>query len=470
MSAPKKKRWLSSLLRWGIAIAGIAYVLWNMRFHDRVRIIENGQVQDVRVWPTLEGQDPDDTNETFRVGDGMQVVPRDTLWTLPDRKAVTAPDLEHPTQMKNYKLLGVRPAAKVMPCPAAELFVQDPDTGAGSKISPDVLAEKERPVVTYPLVERGINRMAREADWWYLAAAILVLPLSYLITSYRWHVLLEAQEIHIGMARTFVINMVGAFYNSFMPGSTGGDIAKAYYASKHTTHRTRAVLTVIVDRVIGLLALLILGGVMAAFQFDIPECRKVALGAALILGATAVGMIIFYQPTLRRITGLNWFLKKLPMQGQVTHVVHAMEVYGRRPMVMLLALIVSFPVHLTAILSATLAGQAFHLGLPVLYYWVVIPVVALVGAIPISPQGAGVMEFFAVKLTVPHGVTFAQAFALVMSIRLTAIFWNLLAGIFVLRGGYHAPTEAEQHEMDEDEPEPAGPDTQPVQPVMGTLP
>src|SRR5690606_18844377 len=119
--------------------------------------------------------------------------------------------------------------------------------------------------VTYPLVEVGVTRMVREADWSFLAAAILLLPLSYLLTSYRWHVLLAAQGINIGMARTFVINMVGAFYNSFMPGSTGGDLAKAYYASKYTKDRTRAVLTVLVDRIIGLLALLVLGGVMAAF-------------------------------------------------------------------------------------------------------------------------------------------------------------------------------------------------------------
>src|SRR4051812_44913908 len=126
MSAPKKKRWLSSLLRWGIAIAGITYVLWNMRFHDRVRIIQNGQVEEVRVWPSLEGQDPDDTNESFRIGDGTTIVQRDALWTLPDRKSVQAADPEHPTQMKNYKLLAVRPAAKSMPSPAAELFIQDP--------------------------------------------------------------------------------------------------------------------------------------------------------------------------------------------------------------------------------------------------------------------------------------------------------------------------------------------------------
>ena len=43
--------------------------------------------------------------------------------------------------------------------------------------------------------------------------------------------------------------------------------------------------------------------------------------------------------------------------------------------------------------------------------------------------------------------------ALTLSIRLVQIFWNLVAGLFVLRGGYHAPTETEQHELEEDEPE-----------------
>lgn len=449
MSAPKKRR-LSSLLRWGIAVAGITYVLWNMRFHDRVRVIDaQGDLGEVLAW-----NDATDVQTSFTVNDGNTHVPREQLWTLPDRKAVTAADPQQPTAVKKFRLLAVRPVAAI-PGPAAQLYVQDPDTGRKLFLDPAPLAPAEVPTVTYPLVERGINRMVREADWAFLAAAVLLIPLSYLLTSYRWHVLLEAQGIRIGMARTFVINMVGAFYNSFMPGSTGGDLAKAYYASKYTEHRARAVLTVIVDRVIGLLALLVLGGAMAAFQPDVPECRKVAVGAAVVVGLTAAGLVVFYQPALRRRTGLDWFLRKLPMQRHVQQAVHAMDVYGRQPAALAWALLCSFPVHVTTICSATLAGHAFQLPLADAYYWVIVPVIALVGAIPISPQGAGVMEFFAVQLTIRHGVTVAQAVALVMSIRLTAIFWNLLAGLFVLRGGYHAPTEAEQHELEEDEEEPA---------------
>jgi len=116
-----------------------------------------------------------------------------------------------------------------------------------------------------------------------------------------------------------------------------------------------------------------------------------------------------------------------------------------------------------------MAGKAFGLPLDPLYYWAVLPVVALVGAIPISPQGAGVMEFFAVQLMKRQGVTVSQAFAWVMAIRLIQILWNLAAGLFVIRGGYHAPTEKEAHEMETDDPS-ATPPTAPAQSGFDVVP
>jgi hypothetical protein len=157
-------------------------------------------------------------------------------------------------------------------------------------------------------------------------------------------------------------------------------------------------------------------------------------------------LLVFYTPLLRRITLLDFVLRKLPMQGQVQRAVETMEIYRRRPGLVLGTLILTFPVHMTVVFSAMCAGMAFGLPLTAGYYWVVVPVVVLAGSIPISPQGAGVMEFFAILLTRKQGCTVSQAFALTMSIRLVQIFWNLWGGIFVMRGGYHAPTEKEQHE------------------------
>jgi uncharacterized membrane protein YbhN (UPF0104 family) len=139
------------------------------------------------------------------------------------------------------------------------------------------------------------------------------------------------------------------------------------------------------------------------------------------------------------------------MQKQVQNAIQVMKIYKRRPALVIGALIVTFPVHITVVISAMLAGKAFGLPLPSLYYFVVVPVVVLVGAIPISPQGAGVMEFFAIHLTKQYGMTVGQAFALTMSIRLVQMLWNLTGGVFVFRGGHHAPTSKEQEELEVDE-------------------
>jgi uncharacterized protein (TIRG00374 family) len=354
-------------------------------------------------------------------------------------------------EVRTVKLYAVQPADSAAGGRAVrKLLVDDPHSDRGLIVTPaDVVGVRDL-TVSSPYVEVGINRLVREADRKYLLVAVFIVPLSYILTSVRWHLLLESLEIRLSPFRTFVLNCVGAFYNAFMPGTTGGDLIKAYYASKHTTHRTRAVLSVIIDRIIGLLALILVGGTMASYQWHIPDCRRVALISGCVIGGVVVGCIAFYNRTLRRLTGLDFILRRLPMQRQVHKAVEAMEIYRHRPLPVFVALLLSFPVHVTAILSATFAGWAFGLKLPVFYYWVVVPVIALVGAIPISPQGAAVMEYFAIELTRRHGVTIGQAVALTMSIRLVQIIWNLAAGVFVFRGGYHAPTEKEQEALESD--------------------
>ena len=242
--------------------------------------------------------------------------------------------------------------------------------------------------------------------------------------------------------------MVGCFYNTFLPGSTGGDAFKAYYISKQTPHRTRAVMSVLIDRAVGLLALIIVGGVTASFQRQIKECRNVALGAGAICICAAIGFSVFYNKTLHRLSGLDFILRKLPMQKQVRGAVDTMQRYGKRPWLGIWSLIVSLPVHGAVVTSAMFAGMAFGLPLHWPYYWVAVPVIVLAGALPGPPQGAGVMELFAWLLTRGQGVTPSQVVALTMSIRMVQILWNLTGGLFVLRGGFHAPTDVEQKELE----------------------
>jgi len=215
-------------------------------------------------------------------------------------------------------------------------------------------------------------------------------------------------------------------------------------------------MSVIVDRIIGLLALIVLGGgmaVVAVYKWHVPQAGRVAFSAAGLLLLTALGLIVYYVPVFRRASGLDWILGKMPKQ--VHQAQEAMHLYGKRPGLAVAALLASFPVHGVVVTSALLAGMAFGLHIPWHYYWVVVPVTVLVAALPLAPQGAGVMEFFAIKMLEPLGCTVAEAVVLTMCIRLVQILWNLTGGLFVLRGGYHTPTKTEQRQVeDEDEDKP----------------
>lgn len=462
------KKWLMFILRWGIAVAGIWYVLSNISWSDRVLIQSPKD-----GWPVAckLAAPADETSTTFQIIDEngkVRSVNVDELIVKADPVKINVREhgAVHP-----YDILAQKPIAEADHNPRSYLVSERRNlwqrywnihNGPVKFISSDEIEEPRPHGLSYPLIDRGVGEMVKHADHRMLLAAIFIFPITFLITSYRWYLLLQALEINVTIARAFVINMVGAFYNTFLPGSTGGDVVKAVYAAKQTTtHRTRAVMSVIVDRVLGLLALVLLGGVMAGYQyFKLPPtdpathlCAEVGIGSLLILLGTCVGLFVYYNPLLRKISGLDFILRKLPMQRQIQKVMEVMEIYRNRGWLILFAIVGTLPVHGTVVLSAMFAGMAFNLPLPLTYYWVVVPVVVLSGSIPISPQGAGVMEFFAIMLTRRYGCTVSQAFALTMSIRIVQILWNLFGGIFVLRGGFHVPTESEQEALETDIPE-----------------
>lgn len=110
----------------------------------------------------------------------------------------------------------------------------------------------------------------RETWPWLLAAFSLMLP-PFLIISYRFKVILFSQGIDISFQRALHWTMVGAFFDLVMPSSNGGDLIKAAYLVGHVGVglRTRAVMAVTFDRIIGLLGLFLLATIVGVFGWNI---------------------------------------------------------------------------------------------------------------------------------------------------------------------------------------------------------
>ena len=90
----------------------------------------------------------------------------------------------------------------------------------------------------------------------YLLLAAAIGLTAIVLTFLRWYVLVRAVELPFRVRDAIRLGFLGFFYNTFLPGSVGGDAVKAWYLAKSQARRTVAVATVIMDRAIALWALI----------------------------------------------------------------------------------------------------------------------------------------------------------------------------------------------------------------------
>ncbi|MCJ7693411.1 MAG: flippase-like domain-containing protein, partial [Sedimentisphaerales bacterium] len=90
------------------------------------------------------------------------------------------------------------------------------------------------------------------------AAVLVIFALGQVLVALRWWILTKTQAIVISFSAAVRLQFLGLFYNNFLPGSVGGDLIRAWYVTKHTEKKFEAVLSVFVDRVIGLTSTLII--------------------------------------------------------------------------------------------------------------------------------------------------------------------------------------------------------------------
>jgi uncharacterized membrane protein YbhN (UPF0104 family) len=137
---------------------------------------------------------------------------------------------------------------------------------------------------------------------WLLAAFVLTLP-TFLIVSYRFKIILASQGIAVPFRQALRWTMIGAFFDLAMPSSNGGDIVKAGYVVSYVGagRRTRAVIAVGFDRVIGVLGLFLLASLASVIGWSMLSnlpTRDLVVATSFAAG---IGPLIAF-----RIAGARW--------------------------------------------------------------------------------------------------------------------------------------------------------------------
>src|SRR5262249_38520042 len=71
-----------------------------------------------------------------------------------------------------------------------------------------------------------------------LIAAAGFFSIGLLGTFWRWYVLVRAQDLPFRLSDAFRLGFIGYFFNTFLPGSIGGDFVKAACIAREQSRRT----------------------------------------------------------------------------------------------------------------------------------------------------------------------------------------------------------------------------------------
>lgn len=272
-----------------------------------------------------------------------------------------------------------------------------------------------------------------KADPLWLVPAFFCFGLVLVCGAFRWQLLMRVQGISLSWFRVWQLVMIGMFYNLFLPGGTGGDLVKIFYAVREAPRSKSAVfLSVVVDRLAGMFALILVSsGVFLVFFKELtalPMVRAFTLAVCVIFALTLtlvlVGLIVDRFHLASRIHS------GMPGHAAILDTARAFSVYARDWKTVAVAVLISLPLNLFIFAGAIFAASAFPGNPGPAAMTSVIPVVNTISALPISLAGIGVREkLFSSMLHSLYGTP--EDLGVLISITGFAIIvtWGLLGGV-----------------------------------------
>jgi len=274
-----------------------------------------------------------------------------------------------------------------------------------------------------------------------------IIPLS----AFRWWLLLKAIGVPLKVKQTFALTWIGNFFNTTLPGAVTGDFVKGYYVIK--THqeegRTRAFITLIIDRFVGLFGLIMMAFLSLLFNYELIFSKDNLHSLAWMITILFVMTVIFYTivvfPFKENHDPFVWIFNHLPARKFSLKVYFAFRRYKNQKKTLIITLLTSICIHtLVAIIFFKLAKLIGIQDMELATQFFLMPIGLISVAIPIAPGGIGIGHAAFESLYQIAGLTSgADVFNLFVIVQLGVY---LFGGIpyFLYSSKYKIPKESQE--------------------------
>jgi glycosyltransferase 2 family protein len=273
----------------------------------------------------------------------------------------------------------------------------------------------------------NVLEAARGTDWRWIGAAVLLVLVDRALNAYRWLVLLRplSSTAHVPLWPVMRIFFVSTFVGTFLPAGVGDAAVRAYSLARLDVPAAAAVASVFMDRMLGVLSILLMAIVGLFFAQDLATQPIVVVALLVTLTACAVtALVVFSDATAGLARGL---LRRLPwhkVRRGGDALLSAVQSYSTSHRELLNVLASSLGVQVLRIVQAWFLGLSLGVAAPAGAYFAFVPLILLVMLLPVTIYGIGTSQL-AFLLFHRVGVSNPESFAMSVLFLALGVVGNL---------------------------------------------
>src|SRR3989338_9659804 len=226
----------------------------------------------------------------------------------------------------------------------------------------------------------------------YFLTAFFFNIMSLVVVSQRLRMILRVQELRISLGESVYLNFIGNFFNNFLPTAIGGDLVKAYYATKKSERKLELFSAVFFDRFFGFLSIGLLAFLGVLFLNKHIKDTKLLWGSALFSAIVLLAFIFFLNKRLTK--KLFARLLDLPVfreGSKLRKLYNALNAYKEHKIIIAQLIGISLLAQLIAVVAIYIVIKSLSQEMSFLTLFLIIPLVSVASMMP-SINGLGVRE------------------------------------------------------------------------------
>jgi len=288
---------------------------------------------------------------------------------------------------------------------------------------------------------------AAAMDWRWLGAALLLVLVDRTLMAMRWIDLLVALAPGTRPPLPAVLRVffVSSFVSNFIP-SVGADLYRAYALSRHDVHLAESTASVLMDRALGVLSVVLVAAVALPYATVQGRGELLALLGVMAAVCGVAAAVIFSERAAGAVRAAARVIPIKVLHRVTAALTDAVRAYAAHHGAIGRVLALSVLVQVFRVLQAWCLGRGLGIDLPLGIYFAFIPLIVFIMQVPITPNGLGTTQLAFERFFVPQGAPPPNVVALSFLFLALGILGSLPGGVLYALGDRRDTAAAERAE------------------------